>query len=975
MSSNNIIFSNSSNNINHLNPNNSLNNINNNLQIPNIIPQRGGQVIVPNPQVQAANNSVSFSNPILSNHINNLNQRFNSNSNLLYRYFSSNHSNIMNNQEENIMAESYEVSPMEIDNQVVYTRFNLENQEMAEKIEDLINLLNRHMSDGDFELDFMLAHTKCYEICQHWKWEELYKEIEKLLKKIILDFLEKIKILTDEEPQFLFMNNFIKNFNFFQKKLKNACEAFSYLDKIYKKNMVADAQHEDIQNVLKNDESFLYFKGMKLYYDNLIFDKDIKEKILKVVIREFNNLRNFDFKNSKIFQSFFEIIIDKKYKSDFYENELMQLITNEIKRFYQLLTNKYIIDELGLNNNNINNNEKMNSNINVIDKEKRYNILKSFLLKLYDLINKEEFYLEKISEKNILLNYVFEISIMNNYDILFKYCIKKMFKLNDVENFEKIYELIFEHEYSKKEEIISKFINSFNTMLNKILQKISKNFIIKKNKGKIEYLNFYQYVEEIYKIKKKCSNFLLTAMKNNAKIDHIIKSNFEKIINEEKSDSFNINFGKLLHEEIKLCQKIKNNERLADFKDKFQCIFKFINNKDLFEEKYRKFLMKRLLRNSSMMKENEFIFYEIMKEENGFNYVKKIEKMINDIFYSQNINLDFRKKYLIKNEPNFYVKILSQDSWPFDDYIKNEIKANNPIIINNNLNPTNSSQNLINNVNNEEMKESKDNLLSLQKSKSTDINFSENKINNISLTLNRTNSSNIIITPKKNIKYPAYISSGLDLFEKYFQNQFSHRYLTFVPSLSWAEIYNIPGVFIKDEIKSHSFIVSFYQVCILTHFKKNNFSVKLKLLCEELNLNEKELETHYEFLIKKNLVIKKDDELILNEMFFDSNEKINLNYRGLTSGEKKFEENIKEISHFILEDRKYQIDAAIMHLLKNYKGEKMNFDKLKQMVFDFIKNFFVPEENIIKSRLNNLLERNLIVKTVVNNEPLYSYVK
>ena len=134
MSSNNIIFSNSSNNINHLNPNNSLNNINNNLQIPNIIPQRGGQVIVPNPQVQAANNSVSFSNPILSNHINNLNQRFNSNSNLLYRYFSSNHSNIMNNQEENIMAESYEVSPMEIDNQVVYTRFNLENQEMAEKI-------------------------------------------------------------------------------------------------------------------------------------------------------------------------------------------------------------------------------------------------------------------------------------------------------------------------------------------------------------------------------------------------------------------------------------------------------------------------------------------------------------------------------------------------------------------------------------------------------------------------------------------------------------------------------------------------------------------------------------------------------------------------------------------------------------------------------------------------------------------------
>jgi hypothetical protein len=968
MSLNNIIFSNSSNNINQLNPNNSIN-VNNNITIPNIIPQRGGQVLVPNPQ--ASNNSVSFSNPILSNHINNLNQRFSNNSNLLYRYFSSNHSNIMNNQEENMIAESYEVSPMEIDNQVVYTKFNIENQEMKEKIENLIDLLNKQMTQENYELDFMLAHTKCYEICQHWKSEELYNEMEKLIKKIILDFLEEIKKLTDDEPQYLFMNNFIKNFNFFKNKLKKSCEAFSYLDKIYKKNLVANAQTEEIQNILKNDESYIYFRGMKLYYENLIYDKDIKEKILKVVIREFINLRNFDFKNSQVFQAFFEIITDKKYRSDFYENELMQLITNEIKRFYQQLSNKYITEELGINiiNINANNTEKNNNNINIVDKEKRYNILKSFLLKLYDLINKEEVYFKNISEKNNLLNYIYEITIINNYDILYKFCIKKMFKLNDIDNFKKIYELIFDHEFTKKEEITSKFINSFNTMLTKILQKISKNFILKKNHGKIEYLNFYQYVEEIYKIKKKCSNFLLNAMENNTKIDHIIKANFEKIINEEKSDSFNINFGKLLHEEIKLCQKIKNNERLADFKDKFQCIFKFINNKDLFEENYRKFLMKRLLRNSSMMKENEFIFYEIMKEENGFNYVKKIEKMINDIFYSQNINFDFRKKYLIKSEPNFYIKILSQDSWPFDDYIKNEIKANNPIIINNNMN---NSQNLLNS---EEMKESKDNLLSLQKCKSTEINFSENKLNNISLTLNHTNSSNIIITPKKNIKYPLSLSSGMDLFEKYFQNQFSHRYLTYVPSLSWAEIYNIPGVFIKDDIKSHSFIVSFYQVCILMHFKKSNFSVKIKTLCEELNLLEKELETHYEYLIKKNLVIKKNDELILNELFLDQNEKINLNYRGLLNGEKKLEENAKEISHFVLEDRKYQIDAAIMHLLKNYKGEKMNFGKLKQLVCDYVKNFFVPEENIIRSRINNLLERNLISKSVVNNETLYSYAK
>ena len=970
MSSNNMIFSNSSNNINQLNPNNSLNNnINNNLLIPNIIPQRGGQVIVPNPQ--ASNNSVSFSNPILSNHINNLNPRFNNqNSNLLYRYFNSNHSNIMNNQEENIIAESYEVSPMEIDNQVIYTKLNLENEEMSEKIENLISILNMQMTQENYELDFMLAHSKCYEICQHWKWDELYNEIEKLIKKIISDFLEDMKKKSEEEPQFFFMNKFIKKFNFFKNKLQKSCEAFSYLDKIYKKNIVADVQHENIQNLLKNDESYIYFQGMKLYYENLIYDKAIKEEILKVVTKEFNNLRNFEFKNGQLFQEFFDIITDKKYKSNLYENELMKLINEEIKKFYQELTDKYITEDLKKINEENNKNEKDKNKNLILDKEKKYSTLKSFLIKLFELINREEIYFKKIDEKNNLLNQIYEISIINNYEILYKYCIKKLFKLKDIENFKKIYELIFSHEYTKKEECTTKFINSFNTMLGKILQKISKNFILKKNNGKIEYLNFYQYVEEIYKIKKKCSNFLINAMENNTKIDHAIKTNFEKIINEEKSDSFNINFSKLIHEEIKLCQKIKSSERLADFKDKFQCIFKFINNKDLFEENYRIFLQKRLLRNSSMMKENEFIFYEIMKEENGFNYVKKIAKMINDIYYSQNINLDFRKMNLVKSEPNFYVKILSHDSWPFDDYIKNEIKANNPIIINNNT--INNSQNLLNS---DEMKESKDNLLSLQKSKSTEINFGDNKLNNISLTLKSNNSSNIIIAPKKNIKYPPCLSFGLDLFEKYFQNQFCHKYLTYVPSLSWAEIFNIPGVFIKDNIKSHSFIASFYQVCILLHFKKNNFSISTKILCEELNISEKELETHYEYLIKVGLITKKNSELILNELFISENEKINLNYRGLLSGEKKAEESQKEISHFVLEDRKYQIDAAIMHLLKNYKGANMNFDKLKKMICDYVKNFFVPEENIIKSRINNLLERNLIVKTVVNNETLYSYIK
>ena len=988
MSSNNIGFSISSNNLNQINQsnnsiNNNNNNNNNNNLIINLFPQRRIPLIGIGPFI--SNNSVS--NRLLNNQINNINQRYNNNNNLLLRYFNSNNnSNINNNQEENNIEPINEVSPMEVDNQVIYNKYEVEEEEIREKMDSVIDVLQLQFTKSDYEIDFQLIYSKCYEICLHWKTNDLYLEIEKLLKKVVLTILEEISKLSDEEPSYNFMNSFIDKFKFFSKKIIQASNVLSYMDNFYKKNLVATGE---VENVPVEEDSIIKYKAMLIYYENLIFDKNIKEKILKVVTREFINLRKLNFKNSAIFKEFFEIIIDKKYGNNFYNNELIQLITNETKKYYQDLTNKLIINELGIvntnkdkDNNEINNDNKNNINKNEIicnkkvDKEKKFNILKSFLIQLYDLINKEEIYLKNIEEKNTLLNHIFNICIMNNYELIFKGCIKKIFKLNDIESFTKIYKLFYDHDYLDKEENNTKFINSFNNMLNKFLQKISKNFIMRKNNGKTEYLNFYQYVEEIYKIKKQCAHFLLQSMNNNNKIDHVIKVNFEKIINGDNSESFNESFGKLLHEEIKLCQKIKNNERLLEFKDKFQCIFKFINNKDLFEENYRKYLQKRLLRNSSMMKENEFIFYEIMKEENGFSYVKKIEKMINDIFYSQNINIDFRKKYMNNNinkkGPDFYIKILSHDSWPFDDYIRNEIKLNNPIITNSNNNNINISQNLLNSS---EMKDSKDNTnLILQKSKSTEINVPENKLNNINLSLNLSSSSNIIISPKKNIKYPLSLSSGLDLFEKYFLNQFSHRYLTYVPSLSWAEIYNVPNVFIKSN-KTHSFIVSFYQVCILLHFKKNNYFVSTKTLCEELNLSEEELETHYEYLIKIGLLFKKNNDLLFNEGFVSEDQKINLNYRGILGKEKKAEENSNEISHFILEDRKYQIDASIMHLLKNIKNEKINFEKLKELLIDYLKNFFLPEEKIIKSRINNLLERNLIVKSDINNEILYSYVQ
>ena len=99
---------------------------------------------------------------------------------------------------------------------------------------------------------------------------------------------------------------------------------------------------------------------------------------------------------------------------------------------------------------------------------------------------------------------------------------------------------------------------------------------------------------------------------------------------------------------------------------------------------------------------------------------------------------------------------------------------------------------------------------------------------------------------------------------------------------------------------------------------------------------------------------------------------MNLNYKCKDKTKAKEEDKKdKEVSHFILEDRKYQIDASIIHVLKKYR--KLSFDDLKNKVTLEVKNYFIPEITLLKQRLDNLIDRNFIERDQ-NNLDTYIYI-
>ena len=310
-----------------------------------------------------------------------------------------------------------------------------------------------------------------------------------------------------------------------------------------------------------------------------------------------------------------------------------------------------------------------------------------------------------------------------------------------------------------------------------------------------------------------------------------------------------------------------------------------------------------------MMKETELIFYEKMKEESGTNYVKDIKTMISDIMNSLEINYNY-KVDTKNNNIECYFKILSKDSWPIK-------------------------------INTKTLKEENNN-------NSTDNKKDDDK-NNLNVKID-------IILP-----LPLY--KCLSDFNIYYNSHFKNRNLIYIPELSWAELSA------KINNKEYTFIVSVSQLVILMLFNKNK-KISIETICNETKIKQNQIQSYYYYLVKTKLLILNNNILELNTNFKSNENKINLNYKNTKNDEKEKKEE-KELSHFVIEDRKYQIDASIIHELKFNK--KLSFEELKKNIIKNLSGYFVPEIQLIKARLENLLDRNLI-KRDENNSEIYIYI-
>uniref|UniRef100_A0A8C2J3M6 Cullin 1b n=1 Tax=Cyprinus carpio TaxID=7962 RepID=A0A8C2J3M6_CYPCA len=182
------------------------------------------------------------------------------------------------------------------------------------------------------------------------------------------------------------------------------------------------------------------------------------------------------------------------------------------------------------------------------------------------------------------------------------------------------------------------------------------------------------YVQTILDVHKKYNALVMSAFNNDAGFVAALDKACGRFINNNAITRMAQSSSKSPELLARYCDSLlkkssKNPEEaeLEDTLNQVMVVFKYIEDKDVFQKFYAKMLAKRLVHQNSASDDAEASMISKLKQACGFEYTSKLQRMFQDIGVSKDLNEQF-KKHLSNSEPldlDFSIQVLSSGSWPF----------------------------------------------------------------------------------------------------------------------------------------------------------------------------------------------------------------------------------------------------------------------------------------------------------------------
>ena len=410
-----------------------------------------------------------------------------------------------------------------------------------------------------------------------------------------------------------------------------------------------------------------------------------------------------------------------------------------------------------------------------------------------------------------------------------------------------------------------------------------------------------EFVQRLLDLRDKFESIIVRSFGGDKRFVHAQNQAFESFVNMNPRSSEYLS----LYVDDKLRRGLKGlaEEDIDALLDKIMALFRFLQEKDVFEKYYKQHLAKRLLAGSSFSDDAERSLIVKLKTECGYQFTSKLESMFTDMKTSADTMASYRERQLEAGGEgpegggvDISVLVLTTGAWPM-----------------------------------------------------------------------QSGAAERCILPQE-------VEAGCSRFKEFYLSTHTGRRLTWQMSMGSALLYaRFPA---SREEKQLS--VSTYQMCILHLFNAAD-SMSYREIREATDIPEAELKRNLQSLslVKGKNVLRKEpmgrevgegDVFSFNEHFRSKLTRVTI---GTVKAQRETEPEKRETRERVEADRKPQIEAAIVRIMKSRRA--MEHNNLIAEVTAQLKHRFLPNPAVIKKRVESLIEREFLERDQ-GNRKLYRYL-
>ncbi|CAJ0609508.1 unnamed protein product [Cylicocyclus nassatus] len=136
------------------------------------------------------------------------------------------------------------------------------------------------------------------------------------------------------------------------------------------------------------------------------------------------------------------------------------------------------------------------------------------------------------------------------------------------------------------------------------------------------------FIEDLLDLKERFDEFLLMSFQRDKAFKNIIQAEFETFINLNKNSPEYLSL--YMDENLRKGVKTENEENAEKLLDRAMVLFRFLQEKDVFEKYYKQHMARRLLLDRSLSDDMERMMISKLKTECGYQFTLRLENMYRD---------------------------------------------------------------------------------------------------------------------------------------------------------------------------------------------------------------------------------------------------------------------------------------------------------------------------------------------------------